>query len=97
MSTLKKRIKSLSTRFRSAREIKFTHDVPKWAVVQGIIARGDRRVAEMIFRAASKNESWRSIMKNSCINPGYFIHKKKRASEPAPWDHLRVSQNRSIS
>ncbi len=85
---LKNRLKRLTQLLKTSREIHLTHDVPKWAVVQGWIARGDRRLGDTLAMAASRNVSWRSLMKQSPLNFGYVLHRTRPLSEPLPWDHL---------
>jgi len=87
--TLKQRIQYLEKKFKTAREIRFTHDVPKWSIVQGFIARGDRRLSRALFQTGQKLENWRSILRKFPQNPGYILHRKRTLSEPMPWDHLK--------
>ncbi len=88
-SELKRKFRILERRFKSIPNTKLFHDTPKWAVVQGLIARGDRRIGRMLFSVALGELSWRSVFRTSPVNPGFFLYRKRPFSERLPWDHLK--------
>ena len=89
-SLLNGALKELKQMFRKSSELRLTHDVPKWAAVQGLLARGDRRTSQMLLDSVVYNKSWRMIFRSSATNPGYFIYRKWRLKDSLPWDHLKT-------
>lgn len=87
---LKAVFQHLKTAFRHSGGVTWTHDVPKWAVIQGLIARGDRRVLKLLIDAATTGKSWRSLTRNSYVNPGFYLHRKRPLHEQLPWNHMKT-------
>ncbi|MBN1551161.1 radical SAM protein [bacterium] len=86
---LQVRLKILESMLRKIPNLQWTHDIPKWAIIQGLIARGDRRIAQLIKKAGEGRSGWRSILKESSVNPGYYLFRKRPISEKLPWDHMK--------
>jgi radical SAM superfamily enzyme YgiQ (UPF0313 family) len=81
-------IKRLDQQFRKVKSIRWTHDVPKWSVVQGLIARGDRRMGLMLREIAERKTTWRNLLRTMPINPGFIVYRKRPLNELLPWYHI---------
>ncbi len=75
--------------------IRFTHDVPKWAYLQGVLARGDRRVGGLLELALHHRGDWRRAFREWPGNPDFYACRERPLAERFPWDHFDVGTRRS--
>ncbi|MGQ9689457.1 MAG: radical SAM protein [Desulfobaccales bacterium] len=83
---LKQRQKLLRQELASVKEIRVHTDLPKWAYTQALIARGDRRVGDMLRLA--QQHGWSRALRQSPVNPDFFVHRERGPDELFPWDFL---------
>lgn len=72
----------------------FTHESVKYSVVQGILARGDRRVGDVILRLA-RGDSFNKVMRESPLNLNFYVHRERNKDELFPWDFIKGRQTKS--
>ncbi|MBN1878970.1 radical SAM protein [bacterium] len=87
---LKKRLEHITNQMRSIREMRFTHDTPRWASVQGLLARGDRRLADWLEASSIPGADWYNLFKSIPKSVTSGIYKPVKLREVLPWDHLKV-------
>jgi len=87
---LKKKLHYVLSGLSSIREIKCTHDVPKAAVIQGILARGDRRLTDWLIRAATPGYDWQEDLKRMNISCKIGLNESLNFSKLLPWNHLKL-------
>lgn len=75
------------------------HDA-KTSSLEGIIARGDRRLSKVIYTAWKdgckfdawdehfKYETWINAFKKCDIDPAFYANRKREFDEINPWDHI---------
>jgi radical SAM superfamily enzyme YgiQ (UPF0313 family) len=83
---LKKRLKLVAREFHGVKAVRVHTDLPKWAYVQALLARGDRRVADILLSA--HHQGWSRAFKESPINPDFFTLRARRPDELLPWDFI---------
>jgi radical SAM superfamily enzyme YgiQ (UPF0313 family) len=83
---LKKRLKLVRQEFKGVREVRVHTDLPKWAYTQALLARGDRRVGEMLL--AAHREGWAKALQKSPVNPDFFVYRERVQDELFPWDFM---------
>jgi len=86
VATLKERIKTLERSLR--REgVDVTSDVPKYAYVQAVLARGDRRAAGFLsaYQASGK---WPAVWRAVNVNPDFYARRERGEDELFPWDFI---------
>ena len=86
VAELKKRLKLVAREFHGVKNVRVHTDLPKWAYVQALLARGDRRVADMLL--AAQEHGWNKAFRTSPINPDFFTLRERRADELFPWDFI---------
>jgi len=64
----------------------FTHDLPKWAAMEGLVARGDRRVGDLLRLA--HQIGWERAEIESFWNPAFYLRRSRSIAEYLPWDHF---------
>ncbi len=77
----------------SRQGIRVQTDVPKWALLQGVLARGDRSTARLLA-ALADGRPWPAAAETVNLNPGFYLHRSRDPHEPLPWDHLCRREDR---
>jgi radical SAM superfamily enzyme YgiQ (UPF0313 family) len=83
---LKERQKLLRQELSGVKEVRVHTDLPKWAYTQALIARGDRRVGDMLLLA--QECGWQKALRQSPVNPDFFVSRERGQGELFPWDFL---------
>ncbi|MFB3817470.1 MAG: radical SAM protein [Candidatus Methylomirabilales bacterium] len=96
MAEVKRLEESLDRLRRGFRKagIRFTHDVPKWAYLQAVLARGDRHVADLLGLALHHKGEWRKAFREWPRNGDFYAARARPLHERFPWDHLDVGADR---
>lgn len=93
-NTLKDAIKS--------RRIKYNYHDNKTSYLEGVFARGDRRLCEVIIRAVEKGckfdgwcdyfdfEKWMQAFNETGIDPDFYSARERSYEEVLPWDHIDI-------
>jgi radical SAM family uncharacterized protein len=80
--------------------LKLRTNDPEEGVIEGLLARGDRRVAPAVERAWRLGarfdgwhemptlETWRQAMSETGVDLDWFSHRQRDENEALPWDHL---------
>jgi radical SAM family uncharacterized protein len=83
------------------------HDID-CSLLEGVLTRGDRRVAvalEEAWRRGCRLDGWRecfqpdiwwSTFKDLGIDPGWYSQRHRPMSEVLPWDHVNVKKGREF-
>ncbi|MBI4735367.1 MAG: radical SAM protein [candidate division NC10 bacterium] len=74
--------------------IRFTHDVPKWAFLQGVLARGDRHVGDLLSLALTHRGDWKRAFREWPRNADFYACRERPLTERFPWDHFEVGTKR---
>jgi radical SAM family uncharacterized protein len=88
VGTLKKKLKILQRGLQGERGIGMIYDLPKWAYIQALLSRGDRRVGQMLVAAHRLGDSWTHALRESSINPNFFVYRRRDLEEVFPWDFI---------
>lgn len=84
------------------RQIRYIHHDAKTSVLEAVIARGDQRVAELIYRAYQKGctyDSWSEYFKHDKwveaaeemgLSFDFYANRARSYEEILPWDHIDI-------
>lgn len=89
VSVLKQKINHIENSLKNISHINVIHDLPKWAYTQALLARGDRRVGDMLLKHHPSG-SWREAFKSSPLNPDFYVYRPRQEDEAFPWDFMEV-------
>ncbi len=89
---VKKRLKLVRQGLQGAKEVRVHTDLPKWAYVQALLSRGDRRVGELLLAAHRSN--WTRACRESPVNPDFFTLRERHQHELFPWDFIDHGLNK---
>jgi len=80
--------------------LKLRTNDPEEGVIEGLLARGDRRVAAVVERAWQLGarfdgwhemptlETWRQALRETGVDLDFFSYRERDEKEALPWDHL---------
>jgi radical SAM family uncharacterized protein len=85
VSTLLKKLPKVEVKTESARE----------AVMQAVLARGDRRIWHAVFDYSIGKVSWKAAFKKIGIDPAFYAHRSRHKDEVFPWDHIDIGIDKS--
>lgn len=90
------------------RAVKFNYHDAKVSVLEGAIARGDRRISQVIYQAWSdgakfdgwndhfKNDVWLAAFAKAGIDPHKYNERTRAMDEPLPWEHTTPGVTRQF-
>ncbi|MGD8991955.1 MAG: radical SAM protein [Desulfobacterales bacterium] len=87
-AVLKKKIKKIKTELSKVANLRVHADIPRWAYIQGLFSRGDRRVADILSLAHTYKGNWARTLKDVSINPDFYVLRQRNLDERLPWDFI---------
>ncbi len=88
IGTLKKKIKKVKAGLKRVANIRVNADVPRWAYIQALLSRGDRKVANILSLAHKTGGNWPQTLKGSPVNPEFYALRERSLDELFPWDFI---------
>ena len=76
---------------------------PKESVFEGLLSRGDRRLAAVVENAWRKGakfdawadhfreDAWQEALQEQAIDPGFYTHRRRTLDELFPWEHIDIA------
>ena len=104
--TLRRRHRILREGCRKA-GIQFSWEDPEKSLLEAVLSRGDRRVADVIetaWRLGAKFDSWsehhdwllwQEAFARHGVDPSWYAHRERDLWEPLPWDHIDSGTQKS--
>lgn len=86
--SLSEKIKAVKSGLRRERGVSVVADLPKWAYLQSLLSRGDRRVAKLLFTAHRLGGNWPQAYRSVDVNPDFYVHRQRAFEEILPWDFI---------
>ena len=83
--------------------LKLNWNSPKETMLEAWLSRGDRRLAEVIFRAWQNGakfdawnerfsyDTWIEAFQVTGLDPNFYTHRERPIDESFPWDHISTS------
>ena len=91
-----------------SRKIKVSfHETPT-SLLEGVLARGDRRLCNVLYDAFKNGckfdswderfnfDGWMDAFEKNSIDPYFYTRRKREFSELLPWDHLDYGVSRKF-
>ncbi|MDY6842469.1 MAG: radical SAM protein [Thermodesulfobacteriota bacterium] len=88
VGSLKEKTKFLRDHIRRLDNVSIDFDVPKWAFVQALLSRGDRKVADFLVHAFETGSNWQKTFKHLNVNPEFYVRRIREENEVFPWDFI---------
>lgn len=90
------------------RRIKLKHHNPEMSYIEGLLARGDRRVSRLLYLAFRQGchfdeweehfslEKWQIAIKKWGGDLDFYLHRQRDRDEILPWDHLYSQMDKNF-
>jgi radical SAM family uncharacterized protein len=85
---LKKKLKTIQKGVRGEKGMGMIHDLPKWAYIQALLSRGDRRVGKILMATHRYGGNWSQALRETDINADFYVYRKRDLDEVFPWDFI---------
>jgi len=82
------KIKKITKILKKAGGITVVSEPPNWSYIQALLARGDRRVADIVEGALLRGGDWKGAMRESSVNPDFYVLRERDEDEIFPWDFI---------
>ena len=86
--TLKKRFKLLNDGLKKAKHVKLITESLKETVIQSVLARGDRRLGELLLEAHTTGNNFKTVLKQHGLDAEEMAEQELDFAAPLPWQHL---------
>ncbi len=88
VSALKRKIRKIKSGLRKVANLRINSDVPRWAYIQAMLSRGDRKVADILALAHANSGNWAQTLKTVPVNPDFYVYRERDPAEQLPWDFI---------
>jgi radical SAM superfamily enzyme YgiQ (UPF0313 family) len=88
VGSLKKKLKMIQKGVQGERGMEMIHDLPKWAYIQALLSRGDRRVGRILAAAHRYRGDWMQALRETSVNADFYVYRKRDLDEIFPWDFI---------
>jgi radical SAM superfamily enzyme YgiQ (UPF0313 family) len=85
---LKKKIQRIKDGLKAVANLRVHADIPRWAYIQALLSRGDRRVADILMRVHQNGGNWAQSFKATPLNADFYVLRERFADEVFPWDFI---------
>ncbi len=83
---LKAKARWIQKALRKVPNIRVHFDLPKWAYVQALLSRGDRRASFFVAKVALEGLGWGQAMRASPLNPDFWVMRERERDEKFAWE-----------
>ncbi|NIQ38595.1 MAG: radical SAM protein [Proteobacteria bacterium] len=88
VGSLQRKLKAIKNDLRREPNVEVTHDVPKWAYIQSLLSRGDRRVGKILLAVHHNGGNWKRAFREINVNPNFYVYRERTRQELFPWDFI---------
>ena len=106
LSTLNRRLSLLKNNL-PPKGIKLKCESPAWSLIQGVLARGDAKLAEVLANVEEVSLSgWRKAVEKCHLDIDFYAHQRWDTSQRLPWvildsgiepEHLKLELNKALA
>jgi radical SAM family uncharacterized protein len=101
MDVLKEKQMYLRSRIKS-KQISYNYHESPVSFLEAVIARGDRRISEVLIRAWEKGckfdgwaeffnyDLWLESFRECGVDPAFYANRRREYDEVLPWDHINI-------
>jgi radical SAM family uncharacterized protein len=93
---IEQNLKKLQAALKSYKNIEVLAESPKEAYIQGILARGDRRLASVLLSSYQGGaKAFKKAMRDNGLSEEFYLYRARTFSEVLPWSLLDMGVNES--
>ena len=86
--SLVEKIKTIRKGLKREKGVSVSADVPRWAYLQCLLTRGDRRVGKLLSAAHQLGGNWPQVFRSVDLNPDFYVYRERTFEEILPWDFI---------
>ncbi len=96
MKQIEQNMKYIQAAVKRRKNLDIIVESPKEAYVQGVLARGDRRLGAVLLDAhlAGGSKRFKSMLKAHGLDEGFYLYRQREVHEIFPWDSLDMGFSR---
>ncbi len=91
-----------------SRKIKLSWHDPATSLLEAVLARGDRRVGEVIYEAFKRGckfdswgeyfkfDTWQEAFAACGLDPAFYANRRREYDEVNPWDHIDIGVTKAF-
>jgi radical SAM family uncharacterized protein len=95
VKTLKKKTQKIKNELKKVPNLRINSDVPRWAYIQALFSRGDRKIGKILSMAHANKGNWAQTLKSVNTNPDFYVLRERDLDELFPWDFIDHGINKS--
>ena len=88
VNQLKRKLKILQRGIQRGKGVGMIHDLPKWAYVQALLSKGDRKVGRILTAVHLRRGDWGQALRETNVNPDFYVYRRRDLDEIFPWDFI---------
>jgi radical SAM family uncharacterized protein len=88
VGTLKKKIQKIKNELKKVANLRINSDIPRWAYIQAMFSRGDRKIADILLMAHANKGNWAQTLKTAPVNSDFYVLRERNLDEKLPWDFI---------
>ena len=94
---VERRLRRIEQALRKRKNIHIIAESPRAAYIQGVLARGDRRIADVLVRACAMGgaKAFKKAMKETGLDPAFYLLREREEDEVFPWERLDMGFRKS--
>ena len=93
---LKRKLQFLKRALQRVGNVELIHEAPRWAIWQGILARGDRKLGEVLLKTLQFRGNWKKAFRELDLSPDFYVHRTRSIDELLPWSHFQVGMSQRL-
>jgi len=94
--SLQAKIKTVRKALQKIPNVRLQAENLRWSYVQALLARGDRRVAELLKHAHTLDGNWSRTFKETAVDPDFYITRERNIGERLPWSFIDHGLSRAF-
>ncbi len=83
---IKQRARWIKQALQKLPNVRVHFDLAKWAYVEALLARGDRRAGSFLEKLVTDRSTWGQVLKTVPFNPDFWVMRSRGRDERFPWE-----------
>lgn len=79
VNNLREKLKKIKAGLKKEEKVVVTYDLPKWAYIQTLLSRGDRRVGKILLILHEGGGDWSRALKQVAVNPDFYVYRENNS------------------
>lgn len=93
---VEKRLEVIRKSLSGEKGIEVLVESTREAYIQGVLARGDRRLGALLLAAHKRGgvKGWKAALRETGVDEAFYLYRRREKDELFPWDCLDIGVNR---